>query len=358
MPSFPAVLAFFLLLSRFFVIDLIVPKPSKFFLFFSSLRNWKFCRDGTFIFSGLDPFFPLTDQPYSISSLSLVYFQENSAGIGSISLQRLFIEVSEKGKKEPASFRLRAPFQTASVSSRSLQLPGLPGALPRRRHCPCPCPAPLRPGAVPRPRPVLHVPHRQGAALPPPRGQGEAGSRGNGTRKNQFFGVRGQSAQIGEKRSKKSEERTSLHVCRNEDLLFALVPLQEVLAYDPAFSGAEVDILKTLGVRLLEKNTSGAFKVSSEETATLALLPHCPKELSSNLLESNWSPRSLRRLFLVANSFDRICSSLPDRLVSSEAPYVLKALPFVREAPIDNCYKHKDVFNDLSLHSFPVRRLI
>ena len=51
----------------------------------------------------------------------------------------------------------------------------------------------------------------------------------------------------------------------------------------------------------------------ADSAAELFFLPHCPKQLSNNLLWSNWRPDKLRRLVVVGNSFKRILL-LPEKV--------------------------------------------
>ena len=88
---------------------------------------------------------------------------------------------------------------------------------------------------------------------------------------------------------------------------------------------------------------------------TLLLLPHCPKQLTNNLLHSNWSPAALPRLTLVSNSFASTVGRATRRELEGEAPLLLAAVEqgVVREVEVANTFRFTDVFNDLSVHTFP-----
>jgi hypothetical protein len=85
---------------------------------------------------------------------------------------------------------------------------------------------------------------------------------------------------------------------------------------------------------------------------TLLYLPHCPRQLSNNLLAANWRPAGLARLVLLANSF----AGTVERAVGGhrQAPLLEAAVRegIVREVPVRNSFKYKDIFNDTSLHTF------
>ena len=72
--------------------------------------------------------------------------------------------------------------------------------------------------------------------------------------------------------------------------------------------------------------------------------------MTNNLLFSNWEPRLLSNLFLVSNSLSNINDNNQDL-------YFIKTAcreKFVEEICLKNIFKYQDIFNDLSLHWFPV----
>ena len=75
----------------------------------------------------------------------------------------------------------------------------------------------------------------------------------------------------------------------------------------------ERSVLGLLGLEVLETNCEGRFEVPDADPAQIFYLPHCPKQLSNNLLWANWSPEKLQKLVVVGNSFKRILL-LPDRV--------------------------------------------
>ncbi len=124
--------------------------------------------------------------------------------------------------------------------------------------------------------------------------------------------------------------------------------------FDPVFSSTEKDILSQLKLKLAEKNCEGK-RTPSSSGYTFFVFPHCPKELSNNLLYSNWSPSQLEHCILYANSLDKIRLDTPQRFLKSYH-YLLKALEIVEELPVPNTFRFPDIFNDLSLHHFPSHR--
>ena len=146
----------------------------------------------------------------------------------------------------------------------------------------------------------------------------------------------------------------------------------KVSVFDPIHSKCEEDIIRELGFDYdLKRSTSDEkYSIAKEpNSGTLFYLPHCPKQLTSDILWSNWKPNILGSspvkehgdlscgLYILGNSFEGITTSLPDRLLKESAEYILLASKFVFETKVCNCYKYSDIFNDTSLHSFPIDKL-
>lgn len=126
--------------------------------------------------------------------------------------------------------------------------------------------------------------------------------------------------------------------------------LKEVIVSDPIFSVDEHEILNSLpGFQVDAENREAKIVLSPQ---TLVYLPHCPKQLTNNLLWSNWSREQLSEIFILSNSFERILSHLPQRIVRQEANFIALSAEFVREISIENCFKFPDIFNDSALHFF------
>nr|CAG4652238.1 EOG090X0FII [Triops cancriformis] len=129
-----------------------------------------------------------------------------------------------------------------------------------------------------------------------------------------------------------------------------------VHVYDPVFSDVEKVVLKHLNFHLLPSNEEGKRTVAPQ--GTFFILPHCPKQLTNNLLYSNWSPQALSNSILLANSFSHIVDSTLNRILQEEAPHVLRISPYVEETPLPvEVFHLDDVFNHLSVHSFPLAKL-
>ena len=123
--------------------------------------------------------------------------------------------------------------------------------------------------------------------------------------------------------------------------------------FDPVFTCGEKQILSHLKLKLAVGNCEGKKK-SNLSGFTLFFFPHCPKELSNNLIYTNWNPANLENCILYANSFEAIRLNTPHRFLRSYH-YLLQSPAVVEELPIPNTFRIPDIFNDLSLHCFPSR---
>ena len=106
--------------------------------------------------------------------------------------------------------------------------------------------------------------------------------------------------------------------------------------------------------------------------STLVFLPHCPKQLTNNLLFANWSPSGLARwvalmiftsraiilascrLFLISNSFSNTVTRGIKCDIERNANLIatLAEAEMMEEEELLNNFKFEDVFNDLALHRF------
>jgi len=122
----------------------------------------------------------------------------------------------------------------------------------------------------------------------------------------------------------------------------------KVEVYDPAFGLDETAVLKHFECYIIDINEEGKRFVSQR---TVFFLPHCPKQLTNNLLWKNWGT-NLANCVIIGNSFEKIVESHSDRVLKDSLLYIYHASQFVSELKIDNSFKFSDIFNDLSIHIF------
>jgi len=133
------------------------------------------------------------------------------------------------------------------------------------------------------------------------------------------------------------------------------VAFDRVTIFDPQLTQSEVEFAQSLGFtdasRSAADNLEGRYKAADKRT--LVFMPHCPKQLTNNLLYANWNPQCLKNLVIICNSFERLSVSQPERILREQgATLILKARPFCTEVPLENSFRLSDVFNDLSVHAF------
>lgn len=133
------------------------------------------------------------------------------------------------------------------------------------------------------------------------------------------------------------------------------IPRSHCWIYDPLFSQIEITVLNTLGVVVLSENEEGKRSVCGEPTVFYML--HCGTALYNNLLWSNWSVEALSKLVIIGNSFRGLEERLLTRILQKNYLYVAKILEGLEELAFPQTSQYVDVFNDTSIHWFPVQKL-
>ena len=120
---------------------------------------------------------------------------------------------------------------------------------------------------------------------------------------------------------------------------------------DPIFYKDEEDVLSEIyGLNVITENLE-CFVPCQEPS--LIILPHCPKQLTNNLLFSNWKPSLIENILVISNSMTNISESVRKSHVKFVSAVVEHNI--LEEKKLSNSFKFSDIFNDLSLHSFKVR---
>lgn len=130
--------------------------------------------------------------------------------------------------------------------------------------------------------------------------------------------------------------------------------VNSVQFFDPVTTEKEKEILNTLNYQVLTDNKEGKYKADHQ---TLFYLPHCPKQLTNNLLWTNWNSESLKNITLISNSFKYIIEDTPERLLRPNAHYIIEINPFVEEIEIENSFKFEEIFNNFSIHQIKVEKI-
>lgn len=125
---------------------------------------------------------------------------------------------------------------------------------------------------------------------------------------------------------------------------------------DPVFFAPEATFLRSLDFEVLEENLEGKFATEAGEQV-LYFLPHCPKQLTNNLLWSNWSAEQLQNSVLVGNSFEGLLVHNLEKDIKREAGFVQRINEFTTELPLKVPDHFFDSFNDTSIHLFESQSL-
>lgn len=127
--------------------------------------------------------------------------------------------------------------------------------------------------------------------------------------------------------------------------------IESISFHEPILYTAEADILKKLNCSVVAENLEGKVEIESN-CLTIVHSPHCPKQLTNNLLWKNWNSQRFERLIFIGNSFSSLLNSTPSRFLSSDANYIVRIQPHCEEVELENNFKFTDIFNDTSLHRF------
>ncbi|XP_047447163.1 SRR1-like protein [Mugil cephalus] len=132
------------------------------------------------------------------------------------------------------------------------------------------------------------------------------------------------------------------------------IPLKDCSVYDPAFSSAERDVLRELGLTVLTENEEGKRLATKP---TLFYLMHCGKALYNNLLWKNWSVQSLSRVIIIGNSFSGMRERAIEREFKRDYSYISKAVDLCVEKELPCPSRFIDIFGDTSVITFPFSSL-
>lgn len=130
-----------------------------------------------------------------------------------------------------------------------------------------------------------------------------------------------------------------------------LLNIDSIVFHEPILGAFEVDILAKFNCTVWRTNLEGKVILDSN-CATIVYSPHCPKQLTNNLLWQNWQCHKLLHTIFIGNSFTDVVSSTPSRFLSIDADYIARIEPLCTEVRLENNFKFTDIFNDTSLHSF------
>ncbi|XP_043653703.1 SRR1-like protein [Drosophila teissieri] len=125
--------------------------------------------------------------------------------------------------------------------------------------------------------------------------------------------------------------------------------ITEALYYDPVFRDSERELIQMFGGIIMSEDCAGKHEAT---VPTLYYLPHCPYALMHNILWSNWKRETLPNVFLISNSFEMLTMTPRNR-----DDHITRIVEHCTETPLEDDYEHQNVFNDLSLHTFPQESL-
>ncbi|CAH1381509.1 SRR1-like protein [Tenebrio molitor] len=130
-----------------------------------------------------------------------------------------------------------------------------------------------------------------------------------------------------------------------------LYNVSTVKVYDPIFSETDRWLLERFHCTVLKENYEGKYKVQDKCT-TIFYMPHCPKQLTNNLLWANWG-LDLNYCIIISNSFNLTIENTPKRDLNRTAEYIANIVPHILELALINSFRFFEIFNDTAIHIFP-----
>ena len=127
--------------------------------------------------------------------------------------------------------------------------------------------------------------------------------------------------------------------------------------YDPMFSKNDLEVLDKIDFSVIAENEEGKRQCS---VPTVAFMPHCGKALYNNFVWKNLHSGpdcTLRNVILIGNSFSRMIERTPKSVLMATGNYIIKMADYTQEVSLPSNTSHSDVFNDLSVHTFPRSKL-
>lgn len=122
---------------------------------------------------------------------------------------------------------------------------------------------------------------------------------------------------------------------------------------DPCFTEQDATVLQKYQCSVLRENLEGKYKVAADpDYVTIFYLPHCPKQLTNNLLWKNWSVEQLSKIYLIANSFESILERSTSKVIQENAGFIEKISPYSIEFQLPEFEQAFEAFNDLALIKF------
>jgi len=126
--------------------------------------------------------------------------------------------------------------------------------------------------------------------------------------------------------------------------------------YDPAFCREEVQLLRALGLEVIDTNEEGK-RVIHRDKITLVYMPHCARQLINNFLYANWGD-GLSNCILLTNSFAEIINNCLYEDAFNTVTYIQRIQPYVTEIKLRYSFIYDDVFNNTSIHIFTKQDLL
>ncbi|KAK0082583.1 hypothetical protein PV326_007105 [Microctonus aethiopoides] len=123
--------------------------------------------------------------------------------------------------------------------------------------------------------------------------------------------------------------------------------------YDPIFFPKEIEVLKTLGLIIIETNEEAKRKAG--DNITLFYMPHCYKGLVANCIYANWGEK-INNCILMTNSFTEMSDDIigDDADLRDAVELIRRINPYTSEIALEEKFDAaREAFHCTSIHIFP-----
>lgn len=148
-----------------------------------------------------------------------------------------------------------------------------------------------------------------------------------------------------------STSKTARYQLAFIQLLIEKFEINSTIFTDPCFKDVEVKSLRYFNFEVDIKNLEGKQNILSTDWTTILFLPHCPTQLTNNILWKNWTP-NLNRAVLIGNSIEYLITNQIESKFKRNGEYISRIKKAIEEFPIENNFHHVNSFNDTSIHIF------
>lgn len=135
----------------------------------------------------------------------------------------------------------------------------------------------------------------------------------------------------------------------------------QVYIYDPVFYSKEIQVLKTLDLKIIKTNEQAKRQAGAD--LTLFYMPHCYKGLIANCIWANWGQCLINKCIFMTNSFKSMADDVVEKDLEASVELIRRINNYTEEITLDNMCSEmwtefwRDAFICTSIHVFPKEKI-